>query len=356
MRKKEVEEILEKWRTECLRKGMTGLDLQKYLDYVGNLIKQDLPPIVDMRHLSLLMGIDYAHIATVVNTTSDFYREFEIPKRSGGSRVITAPYPSLKYMQTWIYDNILTNRKTHFCANGFVHGHSILTNAQMHENCKMLLKMDISDFFGSIPQSYVINFFRKELGYNLNVSWILSSICTLNGSLPQGAPTSPVLSNLISTSLDRRLYRLSKYYGLTYSRYADDLAFSGNDIPTAFIRYVEGITKDCNLEINRSKTRLYGQGGSKIIAGISLANGKPRVPREYRHKLRQELHYVRKYGLEGHMKHNKIRRANYPESLLGKINFWLYIEPENVFVQEMRAKLMNEISILSQDNDLVSGS
>lgn len=349
MRKKEVTEILERWRTECLRKGMSGTDLQIYLDYVENLIKQDLPPIVDMRHLSMLMGIDYVHIATVVNAASNFYREFEIPKRSGGSRVITAPYPSLKYMQTWIYDNILAHRKTHFCANGFVLGHSILTNAQKHENCKMLLKMDISDFFGSIPQNHVINYFHKELGYNLNVSWILSSICSLNGSLPQGAPTSPALSNLISTSLDRRLYRLSKYFGLTYSRYADDLAFSGNEIPTTFIKYVEDIAKGCHYEINKSKTRLYGEGGSKIIAGVSLATGSPRVPREYRHKLRQELYYVWKYGLEGHMKHNKIRHANYPESLLGKVDFWLFIEPENVYAREMRVKLLNEISFLSRN-------
>lgn len=349
MRKKEVDEIIERWRTECSRKGMSGEDLQLYLDYVGNLIKQDLPPIVDMKHLSLLMGIDYVHVATVVNSSSDFYREFEITKRTGGSRIITAPYPSLKYMQTWIYDNILAHRKTHFCANGFVHGHSILTNAQKHVNCKMLLKMDIADFFGSIPQNYIINYFHKELGYNLNVSWILSSICSLNGSLPQGAPTSPALSNLISTSLDRRLYRLSKIFGLTYSRYADDLTFSGNEIPTTFIRYVEDIAKDCNYEINQSKTRLYGEGGSKIIAGVSLASGSPRVPREYRHKLRQELHFVRKYGLAGHMKHNKIRRASYPESLLGKVNFWLFIEPENVFAREMRVKLLTEISNLSRN-------
>lgn len=348
MRKREVKEILEKWQSECLRKGMSGVELQEYLDYVGNLVKQDLPPIVDIGHLSLLMGIDYVHLTTVVNSASDFYRRFEIPKRAGGSRIITAPYPSLKYMQKWIYDNILANRKVHFCANGFVHDHSILTNAQTHENCKMLLKMDISDFFGSIPQNYIINYFHKELGYNLNVSWILSSICCLNGSLPQGAPTSPTLSNLISMSLDRRLYRLAKWFGLKYTRYADDLAFSGYDIPITFIRYVDGVVKGCGLEINQSKTRLYGDGGSKIIAGISLATGRPRVPREYRHKLRHELYYVKRYGLVGHMKHNKIRRANYPESLLGKINFWLYIEPDNLFALEMRDNLIHEISNLTR--------
>lgn len=343
MRKKEVEEIIERWRSECIRKGMTGNKLRSYLEYVSNLIRQDLPPIVDMRHLSLLMGIDYAHLATVVNATSKFYREFIIPKRSGGNRQITAPYPSLKYMQTWIYDNILADRKTHFCANGFVHGRSILTNAQVHEKCGMLLKMDISDFFGSIPQNYVINYFHKELGYNVNVSWILSSICCLDGSLPQGAPTSPALSNLISTSFDRRLYRLAKHFELKYSRYADDIAFSGSIIPVTFIKYVEEIAKDCNYKIKQSKTRLYSEGGSKVIAGVSLATGKPRIPREYRRKLRQELHFVEKYGLKGHMNHNKIRKANYPESLLGKVNYWLFIEPDNEFAKRIRAKIQRSL-------------
>ena len=199
--------------------------------------------------------------------------------------------------------------------------------------------MDIKNFFGSIPQNFVINYFHKELGYNIYISYFLSSICCLEGVLPQGAPTSPVLSNLISTSLDRRLYRLAKKFNLVYTRYADDLAFSGDEISGAFIRYVRDITADCNLKINDSKTRLYGPGGSKIIAGISLATGVPRITRDYRRKLRQELHYIEKYGIVSHMRHNRIKEASYIDSLCGKVAFWLSIEPDNKYARKMALKL-----------------
>lgn len=343
MRKKELDIILAQWRRECAKNGMRPHEIARYLDYIGKLIKQDLPPIADMRHLSLLMGIDYGHLSATVHAAERFYREFDIPKRSGGTRTITAPYPSLKYMQKWIYDNILASRDTHLCAHGFVRKRSILTNAVAHENCGALLKMDIENFFGSIPQNYVINYFSKELGYSNNVAWILSEICCLDGFLPQGAPTSPALSNLISLSLDRRLYRLAKRFNLKYTRYADDIAFSGKEIPQTFIKYVTSIAQNCGFKINPGKTRLYGKGGSKIIAGVSLATGKPRIPRDYRRKLRQELHYVEKYGLKGHMQHNRIRKANYPDSLLGKINYWLSIEPDNAFALKMRQKIYSEI-------------
>ncbi|MCM1291722.1 MAG: reverse transcriptase family protein [Bacteroides sp.] len=331
MRKKAVDEILANWRKECSKYGMSVDEANSYIEYVANLIKQDLPPIVDLRHLSMLIGIDYKFLTMAINAPQVLYREFSVPKRSGGYRTITAPYPSLKYIQTWIYDKILKSRKTHFCAHGFVRHRSILSNAGVHRGCKMLLKMDVSDFFGSISQNYVVNLFKKEFGYNLKVSWVLSSLCCLNGTLPQGAPTSPILSNLISMSFDRRLYRLAKRYNLKYSRYADDIAFSGDSIPSTFIRYVEGIANNCGFKIKTEKTRLYSAGGSKIIAGVSLATGEPRLPRDYRRKLRQELHYVEKYGLKGHMKHEKIRKANYLESLLGKVNYWLSIEPGNEY-------------------------
>jgi retron-type reverse transcriptase len=343
MRKKDVEEIIEQWRKVCSKNGMSADEIAPYLEYVANLIRQDLPPIVDLRHLALLIGIDYNFLTVAVNAPKILYREFNIPKRAGGVRTIMAPYPSLKYIQNWIYDKILKKQKTHFCAHGFVRSRSILSNATVHSNCNMLLKMDIHDFFGSIPQNYVINYFNKQLGYSLHISWVLSSLCCLDGHLPQGAPTSPALSNLISLSFDRRLYRLSKHFGLNYTRYADDMAFSGNTIPSTFAKYVELIATDCGYEINREKTRLYSVGGSKIIAGVSLATGNPRIPRDYRRKLRQELHFVQKYGLSAHMKHQKIRQANYPESLLGKINYWLSIEPENAFAQQMRKKVETEI-------------
>lgn len=335
---------MQRWRAAYLREGYSSRKSAELLAYVESLVRRDLPPIVNLHHLSLLVGVDYDHIIKVVNAPEAFYRQFDIPKHSGGTRTITAPYPSLAYIQRWILDNILRRQKAHGCVHGFVPKRSIVTNASAHCGCAMLLKMDIADFFGSIPQRNVVNYFRKELGYNQKVSVYLSQICCLGGALPQGAPTSPALSNLISMSLDRRLYRLAKHFGLNYTRYADDVAFSGNIIPSTFIKYVTGIADHCGLQINHKKTRLYGEGGRKIIAGVSLATGTPRLPREYRRQLRAELHYIERFGLKKHMLHSKIRRYNYGEVLLGRLSYWLSVEPDNAYALRMKKIIAFEVS------------
>lgn len=335
MKKKELNEIIGRWRSEYERNGVSSEKIRICCEYVERLVSRDLPPIMDLTHLSLLIGIDRSLLERMIFGTESFYREFRIPKHTGGTRTINAPYPSLRFVQRWIHKNILSIQKTQFSAHGFVEGHSILTNADRHRQCRMLLKMDLKDFFGSIPMNYIINYFHKELGFNLKVSFFLARICCLGGCLPQGAATSPTLSNLISTSLDRRLYRLAKRFNLVYTRYADDLAFSGEDIPDAFVRYVESIVSECHLNVNRKKTRLYKERGSKIIAGISLATGIPRLPRDYRRQLRQELYYVGRYGLKAHMRHNKIKNPNYLASLQGKVAFWLFVEPDNAFALKM---------------------
>lgn len=334
---------MQRWRAAYLREGYSACKSAELLGYVESLVRRDLPPIINLHHLSLLVGVDYDHLIKVVNAPEAFYREFDIPKRSGGMRTITAPYPSLAYIQRWIFDAILSRQKVHGCVHGFVEKRSIVTNALVHCGCAMLLKMDIHDFFGSIPINSVINYF-KGLGYNHKVSVFLALICCHNGALPQGAPTSPALSNLISMSLDRRLYRLAKHFGLNYSRYADDIAFSGETIPTTMITYVTRIAEQCGLRINAKKTRLYGEGGRKLIAGVSLALGSPRLPREYRRELRQELHYVEKFGLKKHISHNKIRRYNYGEVLLGRLAFWLSIEPDNAYAKRMKERIVCEIN------------
>lgn len=339
MKKSQVKEIMAKWSADYLSRGFSTEISSAYLSYAESLIKRDLPPIFDLRHLSTLIGIDYGFLVKVAFGTKSFYREFKIPKRSGGYRTIKAPYQSLLFVQRWIYKNILFNQKTQFCAHGFVPNRSILSNAIEHKECRMLLKLDIKNFFDSIPIAFVINYFHKELGYNSEVSYFLAKICCLDDVLPQGAPTSPALSNLISISLDRRLYRLAKYFNLKYTRYADDIAFSGEKIPAILISYVENILSDCNLKINGQKTRLYSVGGSKIIAGVSVANGNPRVTRDFRRKLRQDLHFIEKYGLNGHMRHNSIKQCNYIERLIGKLNFWLFIEPDNSYAFRMKTKL-----------------
>jgi RNA-directed DNA polymerase len=209
-----------------------------------------------------------------------------------------------------------------------------MTNVKIHENNKYLLKIDLKDFFPSIKINWVMQVF-KELGYENYVAFYLASLCCFDGKLPQGAPSSPAISNIVAIHLDRRLYRLAKKFNLNYSRYADDMAFSGDKIDGCFIHYVCDIINNCGFSVNENKIRMYKDRGSKIITGISLATGVPRITRSYRRELEQQLYYIKKFGLKGHINHNKIRKANYLESIIGKINFWLMVEPENSFAKEM---------------------
>lgn len=326
--KKSTENIIKEWDKFYTERNVSE-DLKKtLLDYAAVLLEKSVPVIYDLDHLCALLGLKKSFVTSVIFCSESFYREFKIKKRSGGYREIRAPYPSLLYIQSWIYKEILLKCKVNATAHGFVRKRSILTNANVHKGQAYLLKMDLRDFFPSITMNWVVQVF-KQIGYTNDVAFYLASICCLEKVLPQGAPTSPALSNIVASLMDKRLYKLCQEYGYKYTRYADDIAISGSFISPTFIDVVAGIIENCGFEVNKKKTRLYGEKGNKIITGISLANDEVRVPRDYRRGLEQEIYYILKYGYDAHVKRNKIRKSNYLQSIIGKLNFWLMVEPNN---------------------------
>lgn len=340
MNQHQLKAKLNQWESFYRQKGIPKDKYQIYLEYAAPLLEKDLPVIFDFEHLALLLGLDKQFMAAIINRPESFYREFKIPKRSGGKRIILAPYPSLKYVQTWIADNILSHIKISGCAHGFVPKRSILTNAKLHLSNDYLLKLDLKDFFPSIPINYVISVFKSQ-GYSFKVSSYLAAICCYNEHLPQGAPTSPALSNIIAHHMDNRLKKLARKTGNKYTRYADDLAFSGKKISFKLVSIVKNIIEDCGFQLNENKIRLYNDKSSKILTGISLSNGTLSLPRDYKRKLRQEVYYIRKYGFNAHVQRMRIRNPHYLESLLGKINYWRMVEPENEFAQTAHQHLFS---------------
>jgi retron-type reverse transcriptase len=153
------------------------------------------------------------------------YREFTIPKRSGGKRRIHAPTPELKTLQRRILRRLLARLKTHPAATGFERGESFVTNARRHVGRAVVLRFDVQDFFPSTSARRVEKYFRA-IGWNREAARLLSGLCTWEGALPQGAPTSPRLSNLLNYRLDARLSGLAARSEAIYTRYADDLTFS----------------------------------------------------------------------------------------------------------------------------------
>ena len=321
------------WKSFLLDRGLPSDLVNEYLSYAEKIIENQVPVIFELEHLSNLVGIEYTALCGMVNSAESYYREFSIKKRKGGVRIIDAPYPSLLLCQNWIYKNILIASKVHFCVHGFVSEKSILNNALPHVGKKVVLKMDLKNFFPSIPINWVINYF-SGLGYAKNVSFYLASLCCLYDCLPQGASTSPYLSNVLLYSLDERIFKLAKCYGLDYTRYADDLTFSGNYIPHDFSNIVSQIVSGYGLSVNKEKTRLHTRPGQRIVTGISVSSDKPKIPKSTKRQLRKEVYFIKKYGIVSHMSKLKIRKPNYLKSLEGKLNFWFYVEPENKFARE----------------------
>lgn len=321
---------LRKWIKYFQRRGLSEDVVALYLPYIKKIQSNNAPVVFEFEHLSKLIGINRVELAKMVNSPENFHREFFIRKRKGGKREIVAPYPSLLHCQKWIYKNILMHQSVHESVHGYVPGRSIISNASIHLSKNALLKMDFKDFFPSIPINWVIQFF-SSLGYSGNVSYYLASLCCYEGKLSQGSATSPYLTNILLNNLDERLHKLSNCYSLSYTRYADDLTFSGDYIPHKFVGIVDNICSDYGLQINNEKTMLHTKPGKRIITGLSVAGNELKIPRERKRELRKEVFFIKKYGYLSHLNKKKIKHPNYLDSLLGKLGFWLVVEPEAQF-------------------------
>jgi len=333
-----VVKTVNKWKRDFIQHGVKDELVADYLTYIKPLVDKGLPIIFDFKHLCLLLGKNTSYLASVVNASSSHYREFTIPKRSGGVRTISAPYPALLDCQRWINQHILSNVEIHSSAHGFASRKSIITNAQVHVGKKYFLKVDIKDFFPSITINQVITVF-KNLEYTHKVSFYLASLCCYEKVLPQGAPTSPMLSNIIATSMDNRLARFARKFKLSYTRYADDLAFTGASITVKHLQYITEIIQDCGFTINPSKTLLQQKKNKRILTGISIAEQQIKIPREYKRKLRMEIYCIRRFGIVRHIRNQRIKNPNHLSTVIGKIQFWLSVEPDNAFAKNSLEEL-----------------
>ncbi len=273
------------------------------------------------------------------------YVNFEVPKSSGGFRQLSAPHQQLAAAQRWILENILNKLPTHPAAHGFVAGRSILSNAAVHVNQNFVINMDLENFFPSISFPRVRKMFAR-LGYSGSVATILALLCTecprrkvtMNGQcflvatgspgLPQGACTSPAISNQISIKLDRRLQALAARMALNYTRYADDISFSGGQLLSEKVAYVMTRVRHFVVEegfrINGKKTRVQRRNASQTVTGL-VVNERPTVSRKKIRQIRAILHRAKSEGLE---KQNRSNHPNFKAWLHGYISFIAMTRPE----------------------------
>ncbi|MDF3821725.1 retron St85 family RNA-directed DNA polymerase [Leptospira sp. 96542] len=303
---------------------------QKYLQYIYNINISGAPVIFEIEHFAYLNGISRNDLNEILYSPNSFYRIFTIPKRSGGERIIKSPYPLLHSIQKWILENILSSVELHNNAFAYRTGKSIIDNAKIHLNCNEMLTLDLVDFFGSIKQSRIASIF-KVFGYSKILSYQLSSLCCLDNGLPQGACTSPMLSNIVAKRLDYRLSGLAKKFNLKYTRYADDLTFSGSSLPVNLISICRTIISNEGFRINEKKIKLKRCNTKKVVTGLNVHGKELTVQRNYKRDLRMQIHTIRKYGLLNFLKHKNHLDPLYLDSLIGKINFLLNVEPSNSF-------------------------
>lgn len=303
--------------------------------------------VLNIMHLAQLVNINREEIYKMLSSTDSYYRQFSIPKRHGGMREISAPYPSLMSIQKWIYREILFPKyQFPSSVSGFVKGKSIRDNASPHCGHDIVLQMDIKDFFPSITLNRVVNVF-KILGYHNQMAYSLARLCCKDGALPQGSPASPILSNIIAGRMDRRLCALCNKFDITYTRYADDLTFSGKYIGKSFTRIVTKIISDEGFAINESKTRHLRKYSRKILTGVSISSGKPTIPRSLKRRLRQESFYIHKYGIENHKKFKGIKDSRYKMRLNGYLAYWKSIEDCNT-VRKLFKQLNSQQSVFQK--------
>lgn len=217
------------------------------------------------------------------------YTKFTVPKRSGGVRNILAPDYKLKDIQRRILKKLLSRLHDHPAVTGFKRGSSVVTNAMPHRNQSVVIRLDIKDFFDSTKAEEVEKYFRK-IGWNKEVCSLLKNICSYNGSLPQGAPTSPKLSNLLNFKLDARFEKAAQKSGANYTRYADDMTFSfdeDNHEKISYLLYmVKLILEDAGYTLHqKKKMHIRRKHQRQIVTGL-VVNKEPNLPRKTRRWLR----------------------------------------------------------------------
>lgn len=263
-----------------------------------------------------VLGCDYEDLKKIIYPTPS-YRAFYLKKKSGGFRVIQEPRKNLKAHQYKVLEYLKSiEGRSKPCVHGFVSSRSIVTNAKAHleGGCpSYILNIDLADFFPSITFFRVRGVFQKApFHFSYEVSTMLAHLCTFNGHLPQGAPTSPYLANLVCRSLDTELMSLAKRHRARYTRYADDLTFSFSvrneaRLPTSICSYDGGVVylgeelqkiiERHSFKIQESKTRISSRHCRQEITGITI-NEFPNVERKFVDKIRGALHAWEVYGYE----------------------------------------------------------
>jgi len=357
-KKAEAEARKKKWTEDVARRKLTDIvflgrgvsgGLADRRANVEQLQRLQLPVLASPQDVAQALGVSIPRLRWLAFHSEaamvTHYVRFTIPKKSGGTRELSAPHHDLAQCQQWILANILEKIPVADSAHGFVPGRSTMTNAVLHVGRNVVVNVDLKDFFPTITFPRVKGIFQS-LGYSPCASTILALLCTEcprrhvsydkrvylvatgTRALPQGACTSPALSNLVTRKFDARLGGIARKLGFTYTRYADDLTFSGAAELTKMTGYllarIRHIAEDEHFAVNETKTRVQRPSMAQVVTGI-VVNQRPNVPRKTMRRMRAILHRAKKEGLAAQ---NRNQDANFEARIGGMISYIHMVNPD----------------------------
>lgn len=263
-------------KTETIKLNMLGLSV-----------------IQSLGDFSVVTHISKYTIYQLSHHSDKYYKTYEMPKKSGGKRTICQPSKKLKGLQSWILVNILNKIQVSPSCKGFRKGSSTLDNALPHIGANTILNLDLKDFFPTVTSKQVYNIF-KTIGYNSLISTVFTNICTYEHKLPQGSPCSPMLANLATWTLDLRIQGYVGKRGISYTRYADDLSFSGLN-PSKIVKIIpmiKTIIDEENFIVNHKKTRVAGSARAKTVTGLVVNEDSVGIGKQKYKDLRAKIHHL----------------------------------------------------------------
>lgn len=290
------------------------------------------------------LGFSGKALYSVSNHINRHYSSVKLPKKNGEFRQLYVPDEFLKSIQRAINEKLLSEEEISPYATAYRPGGSTRLNAYPHMGKQMLLKLDIRHFFDHLIYPVVKEKAFPKNRYSEQNRVLLSLLCVHRDSLPQGAPTSPTISNIIMKDFDNAIGRWCENNKISYTRYCDDMTFSGDFDPKLVIHHVKAELGKLRLFLNDKKTVVAYRGQKHYVTGI-VVNEKLGVPAEYKRKIRQEMYYCMKFGVASHI--DSCGRNESPEgyvrSLLGRVNYALSIDPKNEQLQKYKAWLQDKL-------------
>lgn len=283
----------------------------------------------ELEDLEQDLGFPAKTLYGLSNNLDKHYRNTFIPKHDGSKRKLSVPDTILKKVQRSISDNILSHYTISRYATAYTSGSSVQRNASLHVGKQKILKLDIDGFFDHITYSKVKDIVFCKENYSEQIRILLTMLCYYKESLPQGAPTSPAITNIIMYDFDEKIGKYCTENNISYTRYCDDMTFSAGDFDEkAVIFVVKDELRKLGLFLKNKKTAVIPNTKRQTVTGI-VVNEKIGLTKEYKNKIRQEIYYIKKYGIDHLRKIGASDKQHYLNSLKGRIAFVLQTIPDD---------------------------